>query len=89
METQDGQNEYGGGDYRGSAAWPRPRYGLSQESQSPPSMPQPRSPYPSYDRERADASIARVVAIVVSAGLAWATAVTLLAWVLGRLLAHG
>ena len=58
-------------------------------------MPQPqpvqdefREPLRREDREP-DGSVARLVAIIVSAGLAWATAVTLVAWVLGRLLAGG
>jgi hypothetical protein len=37
----------------------------------------------------ADASVARLIAVILSAGLIWATAVTLVAWVLGRLIARG
>jgi hypothetical protein len=37
----------------------------------------------------ADASVARLIAIILSAGLVWATAVTLVAWVLGRVIARG
>jgi hypothetical protein len=44
-------------------------------------------PSPPDDQNRA--SLARLLALVVSAGLAWATIVTLLAWLAGRLVAHG
>jgi hypothetical protein len=59
-------------------------------------MPEPEQAYPEtahpYQEtvERPSrASAARVLAIVISAGLAWATGVTLLAWILGRLLSRG
>jgi hypothetical protein len=42
-----------------------------------------------YDDSAARGSIGRVIAIILSAGLAWATIVTLAAWILGRVLSHG
>jgi hypothetical protein len=51
-------------------------------------MPEAERPHPETEPEHGRASVARVVAIVISAGLAWATAVTLVAWILGRLLSH-
>jgi hypothetical protein len=80
---QDGDRPEGGG-----TAWPRPRPNLSEDVQVPPSMPEPGQPHAEIERARGGASVARVVAIIVSAGLAWATAVTLVAWILGRLLSH-
>lgn len=88
MQQEDAQDEHGGGSHAQETAWPRPRYGLSEESQVTPSMPEAERPHPETEPEHGRASVARVVAIVISAGLAWATAVTLVAWILGRLLSH-
>jgi hypothetical protein len=60
-------------------------------------MPQPPAvqdvhepdPVQVHEADPDPGSVARVVAIIVSAGLAWATAVTLVAWLLGRLLSGG
>ena len=89
LETEDRENQYEGGDHTGSTAWPRPRYGLSEETQVPPSMPEPSEPYRPNEPETAKPSVARLLAIIISAGLAWATAVTVVAWILGRLLSRG
>ena len=89
METEDRENQHGSRDYPSGTAWPRPRYDLSQEVQSTPSMPQPPAAQVVVEPDPDDGSVSRVVAIIVSAGLAWATAVTLVAWLLGRLLANG
>lgn len=86
MKPEDRENQYGSGDYPSAAAWSRPRYESSQEVQTTPSMPQPPA---IEDADAGDGSVARLVAIIVSAGLAWATALTLVAWLLGRLLANG
>jgi hypothetical protein len=86
VENQDREDQYGGGDYRGGTAWPRPRYGSAESVQSTPSMHEPPRP---YDDSAARGSIGRVIAIILSAGLAWATIVTLAAWILGRVLSHG
>jgi hypothetical protein len=89
VEKENREDEQGTGDYPSGTAWPRPRYGLSEEVQSTPSMPQPPATQDVVETDPPEGSVARVVAIIVSAGLAWATAVTLVAWLLGRLLANG
>jgi hypothetical protein len=44
---------------------------------------------PSGTDDRSRGSAGRLIALILSAGLAWATAVTFLAWLAGRLFAHG
>jgi len=88
VQPEQTENDDSGGDHSGATAWPRPRYGLSEESQDPPSMPEPAQVHRETEPERQRPSVARVVAIIISAGIAWATAVTLLAWILGRLLSR-
>jgi hypothetical protein len=39
--------------------------------------------------DRSRGSLGRLIALIVSVGLAWATIVTFLAWLAGRLFAHG
>jgi hypothetical protein len=51
-------------------------------------MPEPVQAYRETEPAPQRPSVARVIAIIISAGLAWATAVTLLAWILGRLLSR-
>ena len=84
VQRQDGEDQYYAGEGAPDTTWPRPRHGLSEESQDTHSMPEPGEPHRRNDPGAS--SVVRVAAIVVSAGLAWATAVTLLAWILGRLL---
>jgi hypothetical protein len=86
VETENRDNEYDRGDHGGGTAWPRPRYGSTERAQSTPSMHEPPR---RYDDSAQKGSIGRVIAIILSAGLAWATIVTLVAWILGRLLARG
>jgi hypothetical protein len=86
VETEDREGQHGGGEYGGGTAWPRPRYGSPEDVQSTPSMHEPPRP---YDDSAGRGSIGRVIAIILSAGLAWATIVTLAAWILGRLLSRG
>jgi len=86
MEQQNRQEYDRAGEYAPDTTWPRPRNGLSQESQDTPSMPEQPEPHRETAPDGDSASLSRIVAIVVSAGLAWATGVTLLAWILGRLL---
>jgi len=52
-------------------------------------MPEQSEPYRANEPAGEKPSVARLIAIIVSAGLAWATAITLVAWILGRLLARG
>lgn len=52
-------------------------------------MPEPPPEYGQQPSESGDGSVARLIAIILSAGIAWATAVTVAAWILGRLLARG
>ena len=88
METEDREGQDGGGDYGGSTAWGRPRYGSPEDVHSPPRMHEVAHGDDRRDAPGGDGSVGRVVAIVISVGLAWATIVTLAAWILGRLLAR-
>src|SRR5207302_11372506 len=65
LETEDRENQYEAGDHTGSTAWPRPRYGLSEETQVPPSMPEPSEPYGPNELQSAKPSVARLLAIII------------------------
>jgi len=52
-------------------------------------MPEPARAYRRNGSDAQPGSVGRVIAIIISAGLAWATVVTIVAWLLGRLLARG